>query len=152
MSKTSRNLEAELAKIGVTDLSRVTVQGRPLAEVFAEEDAKRPRSVVDQYKSKAERLYALELELQQQQGLILWWRYEPISMVVIEVPSKGKSAKVRYRPDFMVVMPDGTIEFREIKGYLRDDARKTFLAACQQYPWWKFTMLRRTKSGWETIL
>ena len=145
MSRLPRSVEAELAKLGVTDLSRVSVDGQPIQEAMK---VGRQRAVDDKYKSKAERLYAYELELQQQQGVITWWNYEPWTLVIVEAAGK----RCRYTPDFVALQCDGMIRCVEIKGFLREAARIRFLAARERYPFLRFTMIRRTKSGWETIL
>ena len=127
-------------QLGIID--RCTIGGKPLDSVPAK--AEKPSDGLN----KTERLYAWKLEDDLRAGLIAAWFRENISMVVIDTPQ----GKVRYRPDFMIVHLDGSIEFIEIKGFLRDDARKTFLAAVAKYPFWLFTMLRRSKGGWERMM
>jgi hypothetical protein len=136
--------EAQIRAIGLRPEqlpAGTLINGKPIGEVVP--DAK----PTDRYKSKAERLMAWKLEQDQKDGLIRCWYYEPMSLVVIETPDE----RVHYRPDFLVVWPDGELLFLEVKGYCRDDARKTFLAAQARYPFWKFKMMRRTKVGWEQI-
>lgn len=139
--------------IGKLDLSRVKIS-KSAKEVLADiEQPKPPPSKADgDGMNKTERLYQWELEDRKKRGEIISWYREPISMVVIDAAKKGRRAKVRYRPDFMVVLLDGKIEFHEIKGFLRDDARKTYLAAVERYPCFTFRMIRRAKGGWEEIL
>jgi len=106
------------------------------------------------YKNKWEQQYAWELTSRQRFGEILWWAYTPVTLVIVDANGK----RCRYTPDFMVVrehlvvkIPD--FEFVEVKGHLREAARIRFLAARERYPFFKFTMVHRTKAGdWETML
>lgn len=123
-------------------VAAATRNGKPLGQA----EKKQPK---DRYKSKAERFFAWDLEWQRKHGTVAAWLHEPASLVVIETEHE----RVRYHPDFLVVYPDGRLEWVEVKGFLRDDARKSFLAARARFPFWKFRMVRRTKAGgWETIL
>jgi hypothetical protein len=65
-------------------------------------------------RSKWEANYAYFLEWQKLQNIILEWDHEPITFWF-----KGiKRGVVSYLPDFKVVMPDGSVEFHEIKGWM----------------------------------
>jgi hypothetical protein len=128
-------------ELGILDRC-TTKDGKPLDSASAK--AEKPSDNMN----KTERLYAWNLENDLKAGFITAWFRENISMVVIDTPQ----GKVRYRPDFMIVHLDGSIEFIEIKGFLRDDSRKTFLAAVAKYTFWKFTMLRRHKGAWERVM
>jgi len=103
------------------------------------------------YKSKAEAQYAWELEAMLKDGDISWWAYEPITLVVVDAGGK----RCRYTPDFLLVRETehgSELEFVEVKGFCREAARIRFLAARERYPFWTFTMVRKAKHGWETIL
>lgn len=106
----------------------------------------------DPYKSKMERQYAWHLAELQGAGKIAYWAYEPVTLVIVDAGGN----RCRYTPDFLVVWNTGLpilrVEYVEIKGYLREAARLRFLAARERYPFWKFTMLRKSKSGWEEVL
>ncbi len=39
-----------------------------------------------------------------------------------------------YKPDFEVMMPDGTVEFHEVKGYMPEDANVKLKVVAQQFP------------------
>ena len=55
-----------------------------------------------------------------------------------------------YRPDFEVMLPDGTIEFHEVKGFMRDDANVKIKVAAQQFPQYVFRLVRwDRKTGWK---
>lgn len=75
-----------------------------------------------------------------------------ISVVDYERITFKLADDTRYTPDFFVLMPDGTIEFREIKGFMEDDAWVKLKVAAEQHPWFKFVLVRaRAKKdggGW----
>jgi len=48
------------------------------------------------------------------------------------------ATKTWWRPDFPVITVDGRLEFHEIKGFWRDDARVKFKVAAELYPWFTF--------------
>lgn len=98
--------------------------------------------------NKTERAYAQHLDLRKLSGEVKRWAFEEITLVVTSVGTK----RVRYRPDFAVWLADGRLEFHECKGFLRDDARKTFLAAAERYPEHRFLMVRRKGGRWETMM
>lgn len=56
---------------------------------------------------------------------------------------------VRYTPDFWAWC--GTLHFFEVKGFMRDDARKSLVFAAKTFPWAIFWLVKRDKSqpcGW----
>lgn len=101
-----------------------------------------------QYKSKLEVAYAAHLDLELAAGLIMAWRYEPISFKL----SKGK----RYRPDFLVEHHSclgRKLELIEIKGQWTKNRRDgiTHLKwAAQLYPMFKWTLMSRIGQSWES--
>jgi hypothetical protein len=44
----------------------------------------------------------------------------------------------RYTPDFMVIKNDGTIEFHEVKGFMRPAARVKIKVAARMFPWFRW--------------
>ncbi len=60
---------------------------------------------------------------------------------------------VSYTPDFLVsgMRPGSSIEFHEVKGYLRDDARKSFIFAREKFPMFKFRMIVKERGGWREV-
>lgn len=66
--------------------------------------------------NQTEQRYADYLEQQRIGGKILYWRYEALNLRI------AKDAW--YRPDFLVMTADGTLEIHEVKG-----ARAVFEAA-----------------------
>jgi len=140
------NAIEELRRRGFSDaqIAAATVNGKPLAGDL--ERANRPACWP--YKSKAEKLFADRLEARLASGLAAWWAYEPITLVIVDTDGQ----RCRYTPDFAEWSIAGRLYLYEVKGFLREAARIRFLAARERYPFWTFSMVRRTAGGWETIL
>jgi hypothetical protein len=91
-----------------------------------------------------ERKMAEHLEGMKHRGEIIDYRFESVTL---------KLAKdTRYTPDFMVMMPDGEIQFWEVKGFWHDDARVKIKVAAALFPF-LFVGCRLTPKkrggGWE---
>ena len=57
-----------------------------------------------------------------------------------------------YKPDFEVMMPDGTIEFHEVKGFMMDDANVKIKVAAAQFSQYVFRLVQwDRKTGWKII-
>lgn len=54
----------------------------------------------------------------------------------------------RYTPDFFGIDTLGVIHAREVKGFWRDDAKVKIKVAARLFPWIKFTVAMKTKTGW----
>ncbi len=83
-----------------------------------------------------EQLYFERLFLQKHDGVIKIFKYEP---------TKFKLAhRCTYTPDFRVVLPDGTIEYHEVKrrtpkwSSMRDDANVKLKVAATLFPEFRF--------------
>lgn len=111
-----------------------------------------PASILNRNKSKArgirkpgvmnktEEAYAAHLEKRKLAGEISDYKYEAYTL---------KLAKdTRYTPDFMVLLPDGTMEFHEVKGYWQDDAKVKIKVAARLFPH-VFLAVRKVKKDWE---
>lgn len=72
-------------------------------------------------------------------GQILDFRYEAIKLRLADATF--------YTPDFLVVYPD-RFEIHEIKGHWEDDARVKFKVAAEQYPWFRFKAIQRSRNSW----
>ncbi len=90
--------------------------------------------------NKTEIAYAAHLEVLKRAGLILWYRFEAIKLRLAD--------NTFYSPDFAVMMPDGEIEFHEVKGFWRDDARVKIKVAAEMYPF-QFVAVQKVKDGWK---
>lgn len=58
--------------------------------------------------------------------------------------------KTYYKPDFEVMLPDGTIEFHEVKGFMQEDANVKIKVAAGQFPQFVFRLVRWDRlEGWK---
>lgn len=71
-----------------------------------------------------------------------WWAQ---SVTLLLAPD------LRYTPDFFVVRSTGALEFHEVKGFERDDARDKFKMAAEIHWWATFIMVRREKGVFNVI-
>lgn len=92
--------------------------------------------------NQTEARYELErLKVRQQPGDVLEWWFEGMTFKL--------GADLRYTPDFMVLLADGTIELHEVKAgnkegrpLVEEDARAKIIAAAEKFPfvfrmcWW----------------
>ena len=89
------------------------------------------------------------LDIRRMAGEIRSFAFEAITLRL----AGGEQAA--YTPDWFVVMADGTMEFHEVKGFFRDDARVKYKIAKGNFPMFKFRVVRKRKSkdggGWEEI-
>jgi hypothetical protein len=79
------------------------------------------------FRSKWEANYALYLEFLKKQGEIKDWHYE-VKMFDFPIPH----GVTRYMPDFQVIEKDGSVTYREVKGYM-DSRSKTKLKRMKKY-------------------
>ncbi len=102
-------------------------------------------SPLDAKLNKTEQAYAEMLDLSRAMGRI--HSYYAQRWTVLLGPD------LRYTPDFMVIRPDGRIEFVEIKGFEREDAIVKFKLAAELHPWADWKMVRKKGKleggGWE---
>ena len=90
--------------------------------------------------------YANFLELEKQAGRVAYWFYEPWSMWL--------PGGVRYKPDFLVVFPDGLErkpQLVEVKGWSRNlrDGKTRYTIAAAVFPCFEWIMVKRKSHGWE---
>jgi len=81
---------------------------------------------------------------------IVGWRYEAYKLRLAD--------RTYFTPDFVVQMPDGTIELHEVKAssssgkiLIEDDAAVKIKVAAQQYPEFRFVLAVKRKDGWAMI-
>ena len=59
----------------------------------------------------------------------------------------------RYTPDFLIQFPEGTLEFREVKGHWEDDALVKIKVAAEMWPIFTFVAIHRIPKkdggGWK---
>lgn len=96
--------------------------------------------------NKWEQEYAQYLEAARQAGTIRWYGFEAIKLRL--------ASGTYYTPDFAVLNTDNELEFREIKGFWRDDALVKFKVAAEHFPF-RFLALRKKRvsegGGWEVL-
>jgi len=87
--------------------------------------------------------YASHLQVLQQTGEIHSFCFERHNLKLAD--------RTYYKPDFEVMLPDGSIEFHEVKGFMRDDANVKLKVAAQQFPQYVFRLVQwDRKNGWMT--
>lgn len=69
-----------------------------------------------------------------QAGEILWYKFEAMTLKLAD--------DTRYTPDFDVINRAGELEFHEIKGFWKDDAKVKFKVAAELFPF-KFKALAK---------
>jgi len=82
------------------------------------------------FRSKLEYRYAVWLQLQKEQGLILEWLYED---EVLELESRKFRDPIKYIPDFTIETPDGEHEFHETKGWFTSKSATKLRLMADQY-------------------
>jgi hypothetical protein len=103
-----------------------------------------PTTTIHHRQNKTEALFASHLELLKKAGDIQWWAWEPMKFKLAEMATT-------YTPDFCVFHNDNSMEFVEVKGFLREKASVKFKVALTLYPMFTWTMIRFTKGNWEKI-
>lgn len=94
--------------------------------------------------NKTEEKYAWHLEIQKRDGRILAWYFEQLKFKLTStIPGRRG---IHYTPDFLIVLPDGSMMFDEVKGpFIREDAELKFLMAAELFPWFHWRMVQSTK-------
>lgn len=92
--------------------------------------------------NKTEAAYAKVLEAMREAGEVWRWRFEAIKLRLAD--------RTTYTPDFLVTLPSGEMEFHEVKGFWRDDARVKVKVAAEMYPEFHFLSVQKCAGGWKT--
>lgn len=82
------------------------------------------------FRSLLEYRWAVWCQLRKEQGIILGWWYEPEAL---ELETRRFKNKKLYLPDFMVLMPDGSYEIEETKGWFPPKDYSKMKLAAEQY-------------------
>lgn len=93
--------------------------------------------------NKTEQAYANYLSKLQAVGGILWHKFEGIKLRLAD--------NTFFSPDFAVMMPNGEIQIKEVKGYMLDDANVKIKVAASIFPFRFFIVRARPKKdggGW----
>jgi hypothetical protein len=86
--------------------------------------------------NKLEKAWAQQLENYKKAGIIVFWRFEAVNLRLAE--------KTFYKPDFLVIRASGEVEFYEVKGHWRDDARVKIKVAASLYSFFIFTAVSKS--------
>lgn len=84
------------------------------------------------------------LEEEMRSGDIQCWFFESFRLRL--------APKTFYTPDFMVIKKGGAVAFKEVKGFLREDASIKFKLAREIYPFFEFEMWSRNGGVWKERL
>ena len=87
-----------------------------------------------------EQKYSNHLQLLKLAGEIRGWTPQPQKLKL--------AYRTTYTPDFLVSMNDGSIEYHETKGYMRDDAAVKLKVAARLYPQFMFRLVKDSRNGW----
>ncbi len=90
--------------------------------------------------------YAELLEIGRIDGAIARYEYEPRTFPLSR--SMPPVYRCEYTPDYGVELPDGRLEYHEVKGgHIREDSWIKFKWAVDLYPQYTFVLARRRKDG-----
>jgi hypothetical protein len=141
-----------LRRMGFKDdqIASATVNGKPLADV---KPTPKASDRWPGFRSKWEQLYSIELDALKAAGDILEWQYEPITFCLTDASLvEGKRVRaVRYTPDFVVWYPGGSMECVEVKGFRRNASINRFKQAKDKFRHIEWSMVTRTKNGWDRM-
>ncbi|WP_018629211.1 hypothetical protein [Niabella aurantiaca] len=90
--------------------------------------------------NKTEALYRDHLELEKRAGVIQNYWFEAINLRIGD--------NCFYRPDFLVMMADRSLELHETKGWMTDDALVKIRAVAAMYPF-PLKVVKLVKGVWE---
>lgn len=109
--------------------------------------------------NRTEQRYSAHLSLRTMAGEISLSRFEAVTFKL--------APDTRYTPDFMVMMPDGAIEFHEVKGakkqkiggiqtgkivpYVEEDAKLKIKIAAEMLQEFRFVMVFEANGNWEAV-
>jgi hypothetical protein len=89
--------------------------------------------------NRTEQAYAAVLEARKRAGEIRGWTYEAVTLRLARL--------CRYTPDFVVEENDGRVSLREVKGFMREDAAVKLKVAVEQFPMFRFWLVRPARRG-----
>jgi hypothetical protein len=94
--------------------------------------------------NRLESRFACILEARRLTGEIRAWHFERDTLAL--------GPEMTFQPDFVVEMPDGTLEYYDVKGFVRDDATVKIKAAAVLYPQHRFYQAKWRGGLWRTRL
>jgi len=90
--------------------------------------------------NKTEAAYAEHLALLLRAGDILWWKFEAVTLKL--------APDLRWTPDFLVMLGDGSLELHDTKGHMELHARAKMLVVAHTWPF-VVRVVKRAGGGWE---
>ncbi|WP_422928636.1 hypothetical protein [Singulisphaera sp. PoT] len=111
-------------------------------ELAEQARAKNPRTKAVDHEgmNRTERAYADHLAALKLCGEIRDWSFEPFKFRI--------AGKTFLTPDFLVSMPNWSVQIHDVKGHLEDDAAVKIKAVADRHPWFKFWLVFREGAGW----
>ena len=89
--------------------------------------------------NSTEEEYAQMLEHRRLAGEIQMWLFESTKLIL--------APKLTYTPDFLVINADSILEFHEVKGFWRDDAKVKVKMAKEKFPF-TFIIAEKKRKEW----
>jgi hypothetical protein len=90
--------------------------------------------------NKTEQAYAALLEQRKQVGEIHHYQFEAMALKLAKLTT--------YTPDFLVILPNGEIEFHEVKGHWMGNGRVKIKVAAELHKWFRFVAVQYKKKQW----
>lgn len=94
--------------------------------------------------NKTEADYAEYLKRRLMVGEISWYKFEGVKFRLAD--------NTFLSPDFIIMLPNGEIQIKEVKGFMTDDANVKNKVCSSMYPFRFFIVRKRAKKdggGWE---
>ncbi len=94
--------------------------------------------------NKTEQAYQDYLDELKSAGLIAWYKFEGMTLRIAD--------GANFTPDFLVMLPDGQLEIREVKGFWREAALVRMKVAASLFPFKFIAVKQRSKKnggGWD---
>ena len=102
------------------------------------------------YRSQLELEYSQHLDAARLDGEILEYWYEPWTFHL--GGEAGTKGGVKWRIDWLVMLPDSMLEIRETKGFFRRGERERLKLAAAKFPFTVKAITRNAAGGWEEEL
>lgn len=94
--------------------------------------------------NKLEREYARHLELRRIAGEVRWYAFEAVHLRLCDGGGRPRT----YKPDFVVLLADWSVEFHEVKGWQWEAGMLRFDFAASQFPAFAFRLFGHDSHGW----
>lgn len=135
-------------RIGAAAVERINAErARRLGEpVVAEPKQREPKSTNPRATmTRVEMRMADLLDMRKRQGEVQTWFFEAITLRV-------GTDRCTYRPDFFVLLADGSVEVIEVKGaHVFDDSRVKWKTAKLLYPCFRWRFLQWIQDEWREV-